>query len=531
MPHADAAQGTQSTASPALLIDARSIIRSFGAVRALRDVSVSFRRGEVHGLVGANGAGKSTFLNVLAGAVTPDSGTVLIEGVETSIPTPKASEELGFSFIHQELALVPDFSAIDNMTLGLRGTSTLGFGDFRKRARISQEIADRLGITFNLRKPVRLLSVAERGLVAIGRALARDARFIAMDEPTAALSDVECSRLFRIVRELARDGVSVAYVSHRLGEIEDLSDTVTVFKDGAVTARFERGGYDRQDLIRGITGDERGIELREPVPLVAADAPILFSASGLGDGRRVHDASFEVRAGEVVGIAGVVGAGRSELLGLAFGAGKPLAGRMMLNGHLHRPRSVHAAVRSGVALVPEERRSQALIMSESVRTNVTLGNWRAMRPSAAIPFISDRRSSALAKSMIDRLRIKATDSDVAVRKLSGGNQQKVVFGRWLARNADLFLLDEPTRGVDIGARQQIWETVEHAAAAGKAVVIVSSELDELAICHRVVILVEGRTVGELVGPGVTEEQMLAVIYEHNNEAVTTAVDTREEEAS
>lgn len=277
---------------------------------------------------------------------------VLVDGQEAEIGGPREADALGFAFIHQELALVPDFSAVDNMTLGLRGTSRFGVGSRRERARVSREIAERLGMGFNLRRPVRQLSPAERGLVAIGRALARDARFIAMDEPTAALSDVECQRLFRIVRDLARDGVSVAYVSHRLNEIEELSDRVTVFKDGQVTGRFERGGYGRAELIRGITGQEQGLELRRSLAPVAADAGVLLRAEHLADGSLVRDVSFEVREGEIVGLAGVVGAGRSETLSLVFGDRRPVAGRMELGGEPYQPHGVRAAIRQGVALVP-----------------------------------------------------------------------------------------------------------------------------------------------------------------------------------
>jgi len=505
---------TPDASAPPALIEARDVSRIFGSIAALSGVSLAFRRGEVHGLVGANGAGKSTFLNIVGGVLTPSSGTILIDGVERAVQTPKEADELGFAFIHQELALIPDFSAIDNMTIGLRSISRLGFLDRREIARRSRVVAERLGIQFNLRVPVRQLSAAERGLVAIGRALIREARFIAMDEPTASLSDVECQRLFRIVRELAADGVSIAYVSHRLGEIEDLSDRVTVFKDGRVTGRFERGGYTRDDLIRGITGAAEGLGPRAEIVAVAEDAPVVFEAEHLGDGSRVRDVSLSVRAGEIVGIAGVVGAGRSETLGIVFGDRKPLTGEMRLDGKPYRASSVQDAVRRGVALVPEERRSQALIMEDSVRANMTMGNWGSTTPGRGNPFVSDRRAQRVAEVMTQRLRIKARDPQIAVRALSGGNQQKVVFGRWLARGAHLMLLDEPTRGVDIGARQQIWQTVEDFAREGNAVVVVSSELEELSICHRIVVMVEGRTVGELQGPGVTEEAMLSVIYNH-----------------
>ncbi|GAA2011751.1 sugar ABC transporter ATP-binding protein [Nakamurella flavida] len=508
----DPSDGAPPVDRPAPFIQARNVSRSFGAVAALTDVSVDFRRGEIHGLVGANGAGKSTLLNIIGGVITPSTGEILVDGEARSITRPGDADALGFAFMHQELALIPDFSTIDNMTLGLKDVGRAGFVDRRVATRRAREVADLLGITFSLRRPVRQLSPAERGLVAIGRALVRNARFIAMDEPTAVLSDVECRRLFRIVRDLAATGVTIAYVSHRLGEIEELSDRITVFKDGRVTGRLERGGYTRDDLVRGITGSNAGLGPRAEISRVERDAPVLFRAAHLSDGMRVRDVSFDVRAGEIVGLAGVVGAGRTETLGLVFGESRPISGSMMLDGGPYRAANVREAIRQGVALVPEERRSQALIMTDSVRANIAMGAWGSTVTRRLLPFVSDRRAQRTAQDMVGALQIKARDTQVAVGTLSGGNQQKVVFGRWLARGARLMLLDEPTRGVDIGARQQIWQTIEDFAAAGNAVVVVSSELEELSICHRVVVMVEGRTVGELAGPGVTEEQMLAQIY-------------------
>lgn len=509
-----ASAGPSGSGQPPV-VDAVGVSRNFGALQALKDVSVSFLRGEVHGLVGANGAGKSTLLNIISGAITPSLGQVYVKGQPVSIKQPAEADALGLSIIHQELALVPDFSAIDNMTLGIKSKSLIGLRSGRERADAARSVADRLGITFDLRKPVRQLSVAERGMVAIGRALVRDARFIAMDEPTAALSDVECSRLFSIIRELSAAGVSIAYVSHRLDEIENLSDRVTVFKDGRITGRFDRGNYDRADLVRGITGIEEGLNLRRALAPVPEGADNVLVVENLSDGRRVKDVTFTCRAGEILGLAGVVGAGRSEVLGLIFGDERATGGTMQIAGKPHHPSHVGDGIAEGVALVPEERRSQALVMDDSIRYNITLGNWREMRTTSALPFVSDRRSERVASGMLKRLSIKADDTDVAVRKLSGGNQQKVVFGRWLARASRVLLLDEPTRGVDIGARQQIWETVEEFAAEGNAVVVVSSELEELSICHRVVVLVEGRSIVEIPGPGVTEEQMLSAIYQHD----------------
>lgn len=510
----DGGASLQASGVETPLIETFDIHKTFGAVRALKGVSLSFRRGEVHGLVGANGAGKSTFLDIVGGVVLPSSGTICVDGQEISIQSPRDAESLGFAFIHQELPLVPDFSAVENMTLAMR--SRLGITNRREHLKVAREAADRIGATFSLRKAVRELSAAERGLVAIAQALVVDARFIAMDEPTAALSETECERLFKIIRELAQSGVAIAYVSHRLDEIEELSQRVTVFKDGEVAGRFDRGSYGRRDLVLGITGSE-SLAPRLPPVAVDAEAPVTLQVEHLSNGVSVHDVSFKVRRGEILGLAGLVGSGRSETFTQILGASKTLSGQMILNGKPHRPTSVKRAVAAGVALVPEERRSQALVMSDTVKNNISLGNWKRMRVLRGFGLISDRKAGLVSDAMVKKLSIKASTTDVPVSTLSGGNQQKVVFGRWVARDSKLLLLDEPTRGVDIGARQHIWENVESLAVEGTAVVVASSELAELALCHRVVVIVEGKTVAEIQGPGVTEQEMLDAIYNYQME--------------
>jgi ABC-type sugar transport system ATPase subunit len=500
------------------LIETRGICKSFGPVRALTDVDLSFLRGEVHGLVGANGAGKSTLLNIILGVVRPSRGSLFVEGAETTIRGPRDAASLGFSLIPQELSLVPGLSAVDNITLGLRAGSAHGFVNDRKRTEIAQAIAEQIGIGFDLRKPVRLLSVAERGLVAIGHALAQDARFVAMDEPTASLSDAECERLFEVIRILAKAGVSVAYVSHRLDEIQLLSDRVAVFRDGRVMERFERGAYSRENLVEGVTGVTnevvalRSAPTRERFRQQEESRDVVFCARHLADGHRVKDVSFDCHAGEIVGLGGLVGSGRTETLKLAFGVARPVSGTMNLVGHAYHPASTGQAVNRGVALVPEERRSEGLVMDDTIFSNIVLGNWSATRRRLPLPLVNEGRARQIAASMLRSLDIKAHQTTAPVRTLSGGNQQKVVFGRWLARDSRLLLLDEPTRGVDVGARQQIWRTVEELARHDKAVVVVSSELGELAICERIFVMVEGRTVAELQGPGVSEDEILSLIY-------------------
>jgi ribose transport system ATP-binding protein len=496
-------------------VRARGISKAYGAVRALDGVSVDFHAGEVHGLVGANGAGKSTLLKVLGGAVRPDAGAIDVAGAPVVIATPRAARERGFSFIHQELSVVPRFSAVDNMTLGMPSRSAFGLRESRRRRAAAQHAARRLGLRCDLERPVSELSVAERGLVAIGRALIGEARLVSMDEPTAALSDAECEQLFGLVAELTAAGVAVVYVSHRLDEIERLCDRVTVFKEGRVVDRRARGAYDRDDLVRVIAG-EAG-ETRHAVAGADVSARAVLEVRNLRRGPRVADVSFALHAGEVLGLAGLVGSGRTEVARLIFGADRIEAGSMELDGRPFAPRSPVQAIAAGVALVPEERRSQALVLEESIAFNATLGSWAAARPFRRLPFVSDARVRRRTEEIRDRVGIAMRSPMARVRTLSGGNQQKVVIGRWTARDCSVLLLDEPTRGVDVGARAEIYRTIAELARQGKGVLVVSSELEELEICDRVVVLVEGRSVAELHGPGVSEASMLRVIFETSRE--------------
>jgi ribose transport system ATP-binding protein len=482
-------------------------------VRALRGVDIDFSRGEVHGLVGANGAGKSTLLNILGGAVQPDSGSIDLEGQPIQVSGPRAAADLGFAFIWQELALVPHFSAIENMTLPTRARTFMGIWDGKGRRDAARAVAERLGLGFDLDRPVRTLSVADRGMVAMGRALITQARFVAMDEPTSSLSDVEGKRLFAVINELVAGGTSVVYVTHRLQEIEDLCDRVTVFKEGQVVARFARGDYTRRDLVLALTGAKSLADVVGPAPaqLDQKRVPVL-ELHHVSRPPRVQDISFSLNRGEILGLAGVVGAGRTEVARIIFGADRPAGGHMTLHGRPFAPRSIPEAIGRGVALVPEERRSQALLMQDSVTANVNLGNWGALRLFKHAPLTSDGKAKRRAVEMGERLSIVMAGAGTQVRTLSGGNQQKVVFGRWLSRNSSVLLLDEPTRGVDVGARRQIWGAAEKFASEGNSVIAICSELSELAVCHRVIIIVEGRDAGELQGPGVTEEQMNEAIF-------------------
>jgi ribose transport system ATP-binding protein/rhamnose transport system ATP-binding protein len=505
-------------AAPPFLV-ASGVTKSFGGAQALRGVGLTLGAGEVHGLVGANGAGKSTFIRILAGLVQPDAGSLRVDGAETGPLTPQAATALGLSFIHQELALVPSMTVIENIMLGMPKATRLGLVDWKAVEATVRPVAERVGIHAPLHAEVRRLPTSEQWLVSICRALVRRARLIVMDEPTAALSEAEAERLFAIVRDLSASGVATLYVSHRLDEITRLCDGVTVFRDGALAAEFPKDAISRTALVQAIVGGELARQA-EPVR-GQGKGPVVLALDGLARAPAVRGVSLGLRAGEVLGLGGLVGSGRSELAQLVFGADRPDAGRMTLEGRAFAPASPAAAVRAGVGYVPEERRADGLLLTKSIAFNLSLANLRQVAFAPALPLVSPRRQRGLAEETIRALAIKAEGPAQAVGRLSGGNQQKVVIGRWLARRPKVMILDEPTRGVDVGARAEIHRLVRRLAAEGMAVLAISSEPEELPdLCDRVLVMAEGRIVKELDGAEVTRRNIVAASYAGEEEPVT-----------
>jgi ABC-type sugar transport system ATPase subunit len=514
-----AISGGEAPAAP--FLEVRALSKRYGSIKALDNVSLRVQSGEVHGLVGANGAGKSTLVRILAGAASPDSGSILVDGSVVSINDPLQATALGFGVIHQELNLVPRLSALENLTLGLKKPTRAGvFIDWRSAERQVATVAKRLDMRFSLRARADSLSVADQWLVAIGRSLLRRTRLLAMDEPTASLSDDECLRLFDLVRELATSGVAVLYVTHRLHEVVDLCDVATVLRDGRLVRSVPRSELSQSLLVREIIGRtaEPSVQVREPsvdaTPQgVGQEGAVILEVRHLVRKPAVQDVSFSLHAGEVLGLAGLVGAGRTEVVRLVFGADRLQAGDIILNGQRLGPLTPHRAVSKGIALVPEERRSQGLVLAQSLTFNVNLASLERLRLGPRVPLISNRRGRERAAEQVRHLGIKSPGVATAVGQLSGGNQQKVVLGRWLACDAQVLLLDEPTRGVDVGARAEMYLIIKGLASEGRGVLMITSELDEFAqCCDRVLVMAEGRIVGELMGPEITEERILGLCY-------------------
>jgi ABC-type sugar transport system ATPase subunit len=493
------------------LLEVEDVAKSYGGVQALKGVSLSLRAGEVHGLVGANGAGKSTLIRILAGLTRSDRGRVSLNGSSIVFSTPQHASELGMSFIHQELAFVPGMNVIQNIMLGVPKKTRLGMIDWRAIAREIEPVARRVGIAAPLFANVKGLSTAENWLINICRALVRKAQLIVMDEPTASLSASESEKLFAIVRDLSRSGVAVLYVSHRLDEIMQLCDAVTVFRDGQSVKRLERNQLSRGALVEAIVGRAVESPARSRKKVDAGD--VVLKVTGLTRMPRVKGVSFELRRGEVLGVGGLVGAGRSELLRLIYGADKVDSGSMELRGRPFAPKSPTQAVRAGLGLVPEERRAEGLVLAKSVAFNMQIANLAAIVLTPRLPLIDYRRRQALSEATMRDLAIKAESIETPAGRLSGGNQQKVVLGRWLLRAPEILILDEPTRGVDIGARAEIHKLIRDFADKGMTVLVVSSEPEELPdLCDRVLVMAEGLIVRDLCGDALSRNAIIEASY-------------------
>ena len=501
------------------LVSFEGVEKTFGAVHALKGVSLEVRPGSVHGLIGANGAGKSTLIRCLAGVHRPDAGEIRVEGEPVDIATPTDANDLGFAFLHQELNLVQKFSGLDNMTLGLVRSGRLGFADkatARKRAR--QVVAD-IGLDVDLDRPVEELSVANKWLIALGRSLMRRARLIAFDEPTAALSARETEALFKVVQRLAGDGLGVLYVSHRLEEMELLCDSVTGFRDGRVVVALGAGEINRKAMISAITGGDPEALTLPPTEDTTPGEPVL-EARGMTRVGVVEDASIRLRAGEVVGIAGLVGSGRSELARMLYGADRVDSGELLLDGKPVTISSPADASRAGIGLVPEERRAGGLFLDKSAAFNMAI-TFPAVGQGAGRHLLRTRQGRKRARSVAEKVELRPLELDLPARSFSGGNQQKLVLGRWLMGSLRVLLLDEPTRGIDVGARTQIHRMVRELADDGMALMMISSDFEELLNCDRVVVMVRGRITEELRGADITEERMLRAAYGNTPVPTTT----------
>ena len=495
------------------LLTMAEIVKVFPGVRALDGVDLEVEAGEVHCLLGQNGAGKSTLIKVLAGAHQPDEGVIEFDGEPVSMPNPTAATKLGIATIYQELDLVDGLSVTENIFLG-HEQSTGGFVHRRAMRAEAHKLLVQLGHPeIPAGREVWRLSAAGKQIVSMARALSHDARLIVMDEPSAVLAPDEVANLFRVIKGLTSRGVAVLYISHRLEEIRQIGDRVTVLKDGrTVTMGLPAKTTPTVDLVASMTG--RKVEFNFPQRPDAGshdEAPEVLKVDGLSLTGSFSDVSFSLREGEIVGLAGLVGSGRSEILETIYGARRASAGRVEFNGERLRPGSVTLAVRAGMGMAPEERKSQALLLHDSIARNVSLAS---LSRYAKFGWMNRAREMSEARAKTDALELRPADIRRAVSKLSGGNQQKAVLARWLLKGCRLLLLDEPTRGVDVGARAELYAVIRELADSGVAILLVSSEVPEvLGLADRVLVLREGHVVHQGDARELDEHRVLDLVME------------------
>ena len=491
-------------ATPALA--ALGVSKRFGVVRALDDVTLKVRAGEVLALVGENGAGKSTLVRIFEGVYRPDQGTLAAGGIQHTLRSPADAHALGIRVIHQEPDIIPNLSIAENLFLGdfrrVRGV----FLDRADLARRTRSMLAEFGLENDLSPWTRAgdLSPAQRQLMEIMRALRRGLKVLALDEPTSSLTEDEAQRLFRVVRRLRDDGVGVIYISHRMREVRDLADRIAVLRDGRLVDERPTLKFPETEIVQAMVGRpikdlyERRVRNRGEIAL---------SVQGLTT-KRVHDVSFDVRSGEVVGLAGLMGAGRSELAEAIFGHDRALAGSVAVGGRPVRLRSPADAIAAGIGFAPEDRKSQALLLLRSVKDNISLAIPDLI---SRFDFINDGAERRIAGALVDRLRIRTPSLDASVSNLSGGNQQKVVLARWLARRPKVLILDEPTRGVDVGAKAEIYRLIAELAAEGIALLVISSEMPELlGLADRILVMAGGRVFAEMPREEANEERILSL---------------------
>jgi len=485
------------------LLFVRGISKSFPGVRALQDVDLALHRGEVLAVVGENGAGKSTLIKILAGANAPDAGSIRIHGEEVELGSPVAAQSHGIAVIYQEFNLVPSLTVRENIFLGRERAKT-GFVRVREESQAAGALFQRLGVEIDSEAVCRSLTVAQQQLVEIAKALSQQARIIVMDEPSATLTPQEVARLFSVIRDLRSQGIGVIYVSHRLEEIFQIADRVLVLRDGRQVATRPIAGVNRETLIELMVG--RKLENEFPRRQVSIGEERL-AVENLNRGQKVRDVSFAVRRGEVLGLTGLVGAGRTEMARLIFGADRLESGAIRLDGRSLRLRNPRDAIRAGMALLTEDRKAQGLVLGRSVRENFGLPNLPLLSRVGFVRRVRERH--ALAR-YVDNLRIRLAHPDQPARHLSGGNQQKVVLAKWLERDCHVIIFDEPTRGIDVGAKYEVYLLINELASQGKAILMISSELPEvLGLSDRILVMHEGRITGEITDvASATQEQIM-----------------------
>lgn len=485
------------------ILTLKNITKEFPGVKALDDVTINIERGTIHGLVGENGAGKSTLIKVLAGIYQPNKGEIILDGKPCRFNSPIEARRAGISVVHQEIKLAEPLSVAENMFLGNVQLKN-GLVDWKGMRRRAQEIVEDLGMDIDINAQVSSLTVAKKQIVEIMHAINNNSRILIMDEPSAVLTDRELEVMFRIVKQLRDKGITIIYISHRLDEIFGLCSNVSVLRDGRHIDTIPVASVDRQGLINMMVGREMGQEYPKEVGNVGGT---ILEVKNLSRGI-LQDISFEVKSGEVFGISGLVGAGRTELARAILGIDKPESGEVYVRGKKVHYRTFADAIRDGLGLIPEDRKLQGLVQIMSVKRNTTLVNMKRVLRAGVI---SSSLEEKLSKEYANKLHVVTPSMETEVQYLSGGNQQKVVIAKWLFQNSEILFLDEPTRGIDVGAKAEIYRLINRMAKEGKTIIMISSEMPELlGLCDRIMVMHEGHKMGELNAAEATQEKIMAL---------------------
>ena len=488
----------------ALVLEAVGLSRSFGPIEVLSDVSIAVRAGEVHAIIGENGAGKSTLMKIMSGHLAPTRGWLKIDGARIDLKGPVDAERRGIVLVHQEIMLAPDLTIAENMFLGreMRRGALVNDREMNRRA---EKAMRAFGVEAPVNVPVQRLSIAQRQLAQIARALAVPHRIAIFDEPTASLTPVETTALLRLIRELRAKGVGVLYISHRLEEVKSVADTVTVLRDGKRVATRPASELEPLDMARLMVG--RDLLALYPPRAPAPTGEPTFEVSHFAAAGFDQDASFSVRPGEILGFSGLVGAGRTELFEALFGLRKG-GGKIRLNGEAQQWRDARAGMRAGAVYLTEDRKSKGLLLEETIATNLTLASLDEFQRG---PLIDRAKESRALDAAIQRFDIRVGDKNLLAGQMSGGNQQKLLLAKMMQLNPRVVVIDEPTRGIDIGAKQQIYRFIVALAAEGRSVIVISSEMAELiGICHRIIVMRNGRIVGEVAGDAMNEHAIVVL---------------------
>ena len=489
------------------LLEIRDIEKTFPGVRALKGVSLSVRSGTVHALMGENGAGKSTLMKCLFGIYAEDGGEILLEGRSVRFSSPREALENGVAMVHQELNQALGRSVMDNIWLGRYPTKLGIFTSEREMYQKTVDVFQNLGLSIDPRRIMSTMSVAERQMAEIAKAVSYHAKVIVLDEPTSSLTESEVAHLFKIIEMLKKRGCGIIYISHKMEEILKISDDITVMRDGANVATAPASEMNMEKIIKLMVGRE--LNNRFP-PKISQPKEVIFEAKGITSRyQNVKNVSLSLKRGEIVGLAGLAGAGRSEFFENIFGISTRESGKLYLNGREIRNKNTQEAKRNGFAYVTEERRATGIFGILNITENTTVASLASFLLGKFL--INDRKRAAKTEELIKRLSIKTASRATQIRTLSGGNQQKVIFGRWLLTDPEILLLDEPTRGIDVGAKYEIYQLIEELAARGKSILVISSELPELiGICHRIYVMSGGEITGEVQAAATSQEQIMTL---------------------